>query len=191
MKTEPHHTCYISPKYILLQCLVQYILLSTRARCYKCLLILIEWCDNLWLPMLFTPRHACEIQTVEQLTSRTPAGRSPLSEWQAIAGFIVVRRRSTGLPAVTTGSPDDRFKVGHRSKIWSFEDKIGRRPNSLPAAIIRWPLGEFTTLFKVKKIGRGLTDLNLAIIAQKSESVLETSSESSCIGTSALPTKTC
>ena len=70
------------------------------------------------------------------------------------AGFIVVRQRSTGPPAVTA-----RTSAGHRPKISSFAERIGRWPNSLPAAAIRQPLGDFTTLFKVKKIGRRATDL--------------------------------
>ena len=36
------------------------------------------------------------------------ATRSSKGERPVIAGFIVVRQRSTGLPAVTAGTPDDR-----------------------------------------------------------------------------------
>ena len=71
MKTESHHTCYISPKYILSQCLVQYILLLTWARCnnaYSSSSTDVIVCG---LPLLFAPLHACEIQTVAQLKGRS------------------------------------------------------------------------------------------------------------------------
>ena len=35
------------------------------------------------------------------------AARSPNGDLPMIAGFIVVRRRSTGAPTVTAGPPDD------------------------------------------------------------------------------------
>ena len=44
------------------------------------------------------------------------AARSPKGERPVIAGFIVVRQRSTGLPAVTAGTPDDlRRNIGGAS----------------------------------------------------------------------------
>ena len=89
------------------------------------------------------------------------AAWSPKGERPVIAEFIVVRWRSTGLPAFTAGTLDDRrLDTGRASiKNLSFPERIGRQPNSLLAAIVRQPLGDFTTLFKVKKIGRRATDL--------------------------------
>ena len=78
--------------------------------------------------------------------------RSPVGERQATLGFIwrpaVIDRTSSGDRLESGRSPP-----GHRPKIWSLEDKIGRWPNSLPAAAVRRPLADFTTWFKVKKIG--------------------------------------
>ena len=71
IKTESHHTCYISPKYLLSQCLVQCILLLTWARCnsaYSSSSTDVTVCG---LPLLFTPLHACDIRTVEQLKGRS------------------------------------------------------------------------------------------------------------------------
>ena len=88
------------------------------------------------------------------------AARSPKGERPVFAGFIVVWRQSTGLPAVTAGTLDDRRRdTGRASAENLVISRIGQRPNSLPAAIVRRPQGDFTTLFKVKKIGRRATDL--------------------------------
>ena len=68
------------------------------------------------------------------ITSRPSNGERPV-----IGGFIFVLRRSTGPPAVTWRWPDDdRRGIGR--KFWPFGKKIGRRPNSLPAVIVMWPL---------------------------------------------------
>ena len=83
------------------------------------------------------------------------AARSPKCERPVIAGFIVVRRRSTGFPVVTARTPDDRRRDTGGA---SAENLVISRENR-PAAIVRRPQGDFTTLFKVKKIGRRATDL--------------------------------
>ena len=71
IKTESHHTCYISPKYLLSQCLVQYILLSTWDRCNSAYSSSSSDVTVCGLPLLFTPVHACNIRTVEQLKGRS------------------------------------------------------------------------------------------------------------------------
>ena len=86
------------------------------------------------------------------------AAWSPKGERPVIAGFIVVQRQSTGLPAVTTGPLDDR----RRDTGWaSTENFVISREN--------WPVAEQSPggghqkttgwLYKVKKIGRRATDL--------------------------------
>ena len=84
------------------------------------------------------------------------AARSPNGDLPMIAGFIVICRQSTGAPTVTAEPPDDhRRDIGGASaENLVFPEEIDRWPNSLPAAAVRCPLADFTTWFKVKKIGR-------------------------------------
>ena len=73
------------------------------------------------------------------------AARSLNCDLPMIVGFIVVRWRPTGVPAVTAGAPADRRQDtgGHRPEILSFAERIGRWPNSLPAAAGRHPMHDF------------------------------------------------
>ena len=53
--------------------------------------------------------------------------RSPVGERQVTAGFIAVLQRSTGLPAVTAGSPDDHQRdIGRKFGHLRIKSALGR-----------------------------------------------------------------
>ena len=65
--------------------------------------------------------------------------RRPADDLPMIVGFIVIRRRPAGGPAVTAGAPADRRRDIGR-KFMSSAEQIGRSPNGHLAAAGRRPL---------------------------------------------------
>ena len=81
------------------------------------------------------------------------AAQCPNGDLPMIIGFIVVRRRPTGVPAVTAGAPADRRRdIGRKFCHLQSESGGGRTVSQ------RWPADvrcmTFTTWFKVEKIWR-------------------------------------
>ena len=73
------------------------------------------------------------------------AARCSNGDLPMIVGFIVIRWRPAGVPAVTAGCLPIVVgtPAGHRPEILSFAERIGRWPNSLPAAAGRRELLDF------------------------------------------------
>ena len=81
------------------------------------------------------------------------AARCPNSDLPMIAGFLDIRRRPAGPPAVTAGPPADRRQGIGRNFGHPQSESGGRR-----AVAWRWPADvwclTFATRFKVEKIQR-------------------------------------
>ena len=79
--------------------------------------------------------------------------RRPADDLPMIVGFIVVRRRPAGAPAVTAGPPADRRRDIGRKFCHLLSESGGHR-----TVAWRWPSDvrcmTFTTWFKVEKIRR-------------------------------------
>ena len=85
------------------------------------------------------------------------AARCPNGDLPMIAGFLDIRRRPAGPPAVTAGRPADRRRGIGRNFGNPQSESGGHR-----AVAWRWPADvwflTFMTRFKVKKIRRSSTD---------------------------------
>ena len=81
------------------------------------------------------------------------AARCPNGDLPMIVGFIVIRRRPAGAPAVTAGRPGDHRRGIGRKFCHLLSESGGHRTVDR-----RWPADvrcmTFTTWFKVKKIRR-------------------------------------
>ena len=115
---------------------ILYLAMTKWHHLYYSILIIINY---YLLKTLEITKSSCKLN--QKHIGRTPADhRTAIKRWTAGDwGFIFVRRRSTGPPAVTARSPDaGRRGIGRI--FWPFVQKISRRPNSLPAGIVMWPL---------------------------------------------------
>ena len=129
---------------------------NTSFSCYAFLLYLAitKWRSFIVIKINYYLLKTLEItKSIRNWTKSTSVGPPPITgrpsngERLVIAGFIVVRRSPQGVHTIAAGTP-----AGHRPKIWSFEKKIGQRPNSLPAAIFRWPLGGLRHCSRSRKL---------------------------------------
>ena len=91
------------------------------------------------------------------ISNPSMAARCPNGDLPMIAGFLDIRRRPAGPPAVTAGRPADRRRGIGRNFGHPQSESGGRR-----AVAWWWPADvwclTFTTWFKVEKIRRSSTD---------------------------------
>ena len=83
--------------------------------------------------------------------------RRPADDLPMIVGFIVIRRRPAGGPAVTAGAPADRRRDIGR-KLCYLRNKSGDRRTVTWRQPADVRCLTFTTWFKVEKIGRWSAD---------------------------------
>ena len=79
---------------------------------------------------------------ISSIANPSIAARCPNGDLPMIVGFIVVRRRPAGAPGSHHWAAY-RSSSGHRPKILSSAERIGRSPNSRPAVAGRRPLHDF------------------------------------------------
>ena len=94
---------------------------------------------------------------ITSLSNPSMATRCPNGDLPMIAGFLDIRRRPAGPPAVTAGRPADRRRGIGRNFGNPQSESGGHR-----AVAWRWPADvwclTFTTRFKVEKIRRSSAD---------------------------------
>ena len=94
---------------------------------------------------------------ITSLSNPSMAARCPNGDLPMIAGFLDIRRRPAGPPAVTAGRPADRRRGIGRNFGNPQSESGGHR-----AVAWRWPADvwclTFTTRFKVEKIRRSSAD---------------------------------